>query len=112
MSGYWLNHAFNDLRHPEARQRLTQGLAAYLDDYPLSDEEKQMVKDGDWAGCVDAGASVYTLTKLLAPTGLNLLQMGAQMRGQSMEEFAEFLRDQNERSSEFALLEQGVSSRG
>jgi hypothetical protein len=43
-----------------------------------------------------------------------LLHIGAQMRGMSFEAFQEFLRDQNSRASEFALLPDGTDggSRG
>jgi len=101
--GYWLNRAFNELRDPAARERWQEDLDAYLDEFPLTDAERQLVRDGDWGGCIDAGASVYTLTKVGATTGINLLQMGAQMRGQSMADFNGFLADQNERLRAFAI---------
>jgi protocatechuate 4,5-dioxygenase alpha chain len=96
--GFWLNKAFNELRHPEAREQWRSDLDGYLDRFPLSDEEKQLVRAADWAGCVDAGASVYTLTKVGATTGESLLHMGARMRGQTMEQFQAFVADQNERN--------------
>lgn len=103
MRGYWLNRAFNELRRPEARERWHADLDAYLEEFPLTEAERQLVRDGDWPGCLDAGASVYTLTKVGATTGISLLQMGAQMRGQTMEEFTAFLAEQNERMSEFEI---------
>lgn len=103
MRGYWLNKAFNELRDPDARRRWQSDLEAYLGEFPLSEQERQLVRDGDWGGCIDAGASVYTLTKVGATTGVSLLQMGAQMRGQTMGQFTEFLADQNERMSRFAI---------
>lgn len=103
MQGYWLNRAFNELRDPQARERWKSDLAAYLDDFPLTERERRLVVDGDWPGCIEAGASVYTLTKVGATTGVSLLQMGAQMRGQTMEEFTAFLAAQNEQVSGSAI---------
>ncbi len=102
--GYWLNQAFNDLRLPESREAFRASLDDYLARYPLTEKEKQLVRNGDWGGCIEAGASVYTLTKLGATTDVSLLTMGAQMRGQSMEQFRAFLAQQNERLAQFELL--------
>ena len=104
MKGYWLNQAFNDLRIPANRSAFIADREEYLNRYPLTDDEKQLVRDGDWPGVIDAGASVYTLTKVGATTGVSLLQMGAQMRGQTMEEFQGFLKEQNSRVAAVALL--------
>ena len=103
MQGYWLNRAFNELRDPQARERWNSDLAGYLDDFPLSDRERGLVLEEDWPGCIQAGASVYTLTKVGATTGVSLLQMGAQMRGQTMEEFTAFLAMQNEQVSKSTI---------
>jgi len=104
MKGLWLNQALNDLRHATNREAYLEDCEAYLNRYPLTDVEKQLIRDGDWGGIIDAGASVYTLTKIGATIGVSLLEMGAQMRGQSMEEFNDFLRDQNQRATSFALV--------
>ncbi|MGH9043841.1 MAG: hypothetical protein ACRDVP_03215 [Acidimicrobiales bacterium] len=98
MSGYWLNKAFYELREPQARERWRADLGAYLEDFPLTDGERHLVMARDWGGCVDAGASIYTLTKVGATTGESLLEMGARMRGETMEQFRAFLDHQNERN--------------
>jgi protocatechuate 4,5-dioxygenase alpha subunit len=104
VSGYWLNRAFNDLREPAARKAWLADLDSYLARYPLTDEEKHAVRSGDWPGCIALGASVYTLTKVGATIGMSLLEMGAQMRGQTMAEFVEFLKDQNVRMASYHLV--------
>lgn len=112
MRGYWLNRAFNDLNVPENREALHADPEAYLRRYPLRDEERELVLSGDWQGCMDAGASVYTLTKWGAATGINLLAMGAQMRGQSFAEFQEFLSEQNALNAVHAVLPQEEPTNG
>lgn len=104
MRAFWLNQALNDLRHADNRAAFHADREEYLGRYPLSDTQKQLIRDGDWGGIIEAGASVYTLTKLGATIDVSLLQMGAQMRGQSPGEFLDFLRDQNKRAAAFALL--------
>jgi hypothetical protein len=41
----------------------------------------------DWAGLVEAGGSIYLLIKIGGAVGQHLLHMGAQMRGQTLEDF-------------------------
>jgi protocatechuate 4,5-dioxygenase alpha chain len=46
-----------------------------------------LVAKRDWKGLVAAGGNIYVLIKVGGAVGQNLLQMGAQMRGQSFDEF-------------------------
>lgn len=103
MKGYWLNRAFNALARPEARERWKADRSAYLDDFPLTPSERKLVLDGDWPGCLDAGASIYTLTKVGAATGESLLKMGASMRGETMEGFRAFLDTQNKNNEQYII---------
>lgn len=104
MSAYALNLMMYDLRKPENRQLAQQNLRGYLDRYDLTETEKQPVLDGDWQGCIEAGVSVYVLTKMGATVDISLLQMGAQMRGETFPQFLDMLREQNERVATHALL--------
>ena len=59
-----------------------------MDEYELSDWEKQKVKEKDWKSLVEeGGASVYMLLKIGAITKDGLASVGAQQRGESLEEF-------------------------
>ncbi|MGH3729108.1 MAG: hypothetical protein ACRDTU_10180 [Micromonosporaceae bacterium] len=104
MTGYGLNLMMYDLRRPENRDAIRADLAGYLARYDLTPAEKQLVVDGDWQGCVDAGASVYVLTKIGAALDISLLHMGAQMRGETFGEFGEFVKAQNASAAEHALM--------
>lgn len=104
MTAYALNLMMYDLREPENRQSAQFDLPGYVGRYDLSDAEKRVVLDSDWQGCIDAGASVYVLTKVGATLDVSLLHMGAQMRGQAYSEFLEFVQEQNQRVARFALV--------
>lgn len=104
MSAYELNRLMYDLREPENRESIRAHLEAHLGRYDLTESERQMVKDGDWQGLVDHGVSVYVLTKIGATLGVSLLEMGASMRGMTMEEFWAFVSEQNERNARYAIL--------
>jgi protocatechuate 4,5-dioxygenase alpha chain len=47
----------------------------------------QLIERRDWAGLIAAGGNVYLLLKIAGTVGQNLLQMGAQMRGETLEAF-------------------------
>ena len=85
--GYKLNRMMYDLRIPERRQALLADPEAFYRGYDLSEEEIRLLLARDWRGLIEAGANIYTLVKLGGVLGENLLQMGAQMRGESFEEF-------------------------
>lgn len=104
MSAYNLNRLMYDLREPANRDAIRSDLEAYLDRYELTDDERSLVRNRDWQGLVDAGASIYSLTKIGAALGVSLYQMGAGMRGMSDEEFWEFVAEQDERNRQYAIL--------
>ncbi|MGH3383155.1 MAG: hypothetical protein ACRDO1_01115 [Nocardioidaceae bacterium] len=104
MSAYELNKLMYDLRRADRRAAMRDDLEAYLDGYRLTDAERRLVLDRDWQGLVEAGASIYVLTKLGAVLEVSLYEMGARMRGMSDEEFWSFVKQQDERNSQHAIL--------
>lgn len=104
MSSYELNRLMYDLREPENRDAIREDLDSYLDRYDITENEKQLVRDGDWQGLVDVGVSVYVLTKIGATLGVSLYEMGASMRGMSMDEFWAFIAEQNDAHRSLAIL--------
>ncbi len=104
MSAYELNRLMYDLREPANRDAIRDDLDAYMDRYDLTDGEKDLVRNHDWQGLVDHGVSIYVLTKIGAAIDVSLYEMGASMRGASMDEFWSFVAEQNERNAEHAIL--------
>jgi protocatechuate 4,5-dioxygenase alpha chain len=85
--GYRLNRMLYELRLPERREALLDDPERFYRSYGLGDEEIRLLLARDWRGLLKAGANVYTLVKLGGTLGENLLQMGAQMRGEPFETF-------------------------
>lgn len=104
MSSYELNRLMYDLREPHNRDAIRSDMDSYLDRYDLEEQEKQLVRDGDWQGLVDVGVSVYVLTKIGAALDVSLYEMGASMRGMSIDEFWAFVAEQNEQTQHHAIL--------
>ena len=84
---YELNSFFHSLIEPDFRERFLADEEAVLKAANLSDEEKDLIRDRDWHGLVNAGAIFFGLEKFAAVLGLSNLDVYAAMRKQSLEEF-------------------------
>lgn len=85
--GYRINKLAISLADPANRDRFKADETAYMAEYGLTEAEQDLVRRRDWAGLVDAGGNIYVLLKIAGTVGQNLLQMGAQMRGETLEAF-------------------------
>jgi protocatechuate 4,5-dioxygenase alpha chain len=75
------------LTDPANRDAFKADERGYMQRFDMTDAEIDLVQKRDWKGLVDAGGNIYVLIKVGGAVGDNLLKMGAQMRGQSFEEF-------------------------
>ena len=81
--GYHLNQFSMSLMKPENRERYLADRKAYLDEWPLSDAQKQAVLDLDLNACMREGGNIYFLAKIGATHGLSFQQMAGSMTGMS-----------------------------
>jgi protocatechuate 4,5-dioxygenase, alpha chain len=85
--GYRLNKLCGSLCSPANRAAFRQDEAGYMQRFGLSQAEKELVRKRDFAGLIAAGTNIYFMLKIGAVTGNSLYRMGAQMRGESYEQF-------------------------
>ncbi|MCY4360966.1 MAG: protocatechuate 3,4-dioxygenase [Gammaproteobacteria bacterium] len=86
--GLKLNSFAFSLHKAENREAYRQDPDGYMDGYGLSAWEKQKVKEKDWKALIEeGGGNIYMLLKVGAMTGDGLVPIGAQQRGESVEEF-------------------------
>jgi protocatechuate 4,5-dioxygenase alpha subunit len=85
--GRRLNKLCGSLCDPKNREAFKADEEAYLARFHLSESEKQLIRKRDFGGLIHAGLNIYWMLKLGAVTGNSLYRMGAQMRGESYEEF-------------------------
>jgi protocatechuate 4,5-dioxygenase, alpha chain len=83
--GYRLNRFAMSLIQPANRARFREDEMAYMRAMSLSEAEIALVRARDWAGLVEAGGSIYLMIKIAGTVGQNLLAVGAQMRGETLE---------------------------
>ena len=85
--GLRLNKMCGSLCDPHNRAAFKQDEEGYLARFSLSDEERQLIRKRDFGGLIRAGLNIYWMLKLGSVTGNSLYKMGAQMRGESYEQF-------------------------
>jgi protocatechuate 4,5-dioxygenase alpha chain len=91
--GYWLNQFCVSLMKPENRERFKADERAYLDDWQMSEEQKQAVLDRDLNRCIDLGGNIYFLARIGATDGRSFQYMAASMSGVTQDEYAAMMRD-------------------
>jgi protocatechuate 4,5-dioxygenase alpha chain len=85
--GYWLNQFCMSLMKAENRARFKTNERAYLDEWPMTEEQKQAVLERDLNRAIAAGGNIYFLAKIGATDGRSFQQMAASMTGMSEEEY-------------------------
>lgn len=85
--GYWLNQFCMSLMKAENRERFKANERAYLDEWAMSEEQKQAVLDRDLNRCISLGGNIYFLAKIGATDGKSFQQMAGSMTGMSEEEY-------------------------
>jgi protocatechuate 4,5-dioxygenase alpha chain len=85
--GQRLNRMCAALCSPQERDAFKRDEEAFMSRFGLSEAEKQLVRRRDFQGLIEAGTNIYFLLKIGSVTGTGLYKIGAQMRGESYEEF-------------------------
>src|SRR5690348_4794690 len=85
--GYRINKLAMSLTDPANREAFRANERGYMAKFGLTETEMKLVETRDWTGLVEAGGSIYVLLKIAATVGQNLLQIGAQMRGETLDAF-------------------------
>jgi protocatechuate 4,5-dioxygenase alpha chain len=85
--GYHLNQFCMSLMKAENRKRFLADQRAYLDEWPMSEDQKLAVLAMDLNRCIALGGNIYFLAKIGATHGLSFQQMAGSMTGMSEEEY-------------------------
>ncbi|MEK8052293.1 protocatechuate 4,5-dioxygenase subunit alpha [Ideonella sp. DXS22W] len=86
--GYWLNQFCMSLMKADNRERFKADERAYLDQWPMTEEQKQGVLTRDLNRCIAAGGNIYFLAKIGATDGKSFQYMAASMTGMTQEQYA------------------------
>jgi protocatechuate 4,5-dioxygenase alpha subunit len=89
--GYHLNQFCMSLMKQGNRERFKADERAYLDAWPMTEEQKQGVLTRDYNRMIAAGGNIYFLAKLFATDGQSFEQAAASMTGLSREDYREMM---------------------
>ena len=85
--GHHLNQFCMSLMKAENRERFKADQRAYLDQWPMTEEQKQAVLDMDLNRAMALGGNIYFLAKIGATHGKSFQQMAGSMTGMNEDEY-------------------------
>lgn len=89
--GFWLNQFCMSLRTEENRKRFLADNRKYLDEWQMTEEQKQAVIDRDFQKMLDLGGNVYFLSKIFASEGLSYVEAVSTMTDMSVDEYKQMM---------------------
>jgi protocatechuate 4,5-dioxygenase alpha chain len=89
--GYHLNQFCMSLMKAENRARFKADQRAYLNEWAMSEEQKQAVLARDLNRCIALGGNIYFLAKIGATDGLSFQQMAGSMTGLSEAQYRDMM---------------------
>jgi protocatechuate 4,5-dioxygenase alpha chain len=91
--GYHLNQFCMSLMKAPNRERFRADEAAYLAEWPMTQEQRAAVMRRDWNGMIALGGNIYFLAKLFLSDGKSFQQVAAIMTGSTQEDYAKMMLD-------------------
>ena len=85
--GFALNQFCMSLMRAENRELFKRDERAYLDQWPMSEEQKRAVLSRDYNAMLAVGGNIYFLAKIFATDGKSFVQAAASMTGMTVEEY-------------------------
>jgi protocatechuate 4,5-dioxygenase alpha chain len=85
--GFNLNQFCMSLMKADNRARFKADERAYLDEWPMSEDQKQAVLARDLNRCIALGGNIYFLAKIGATDGRSFQQMAGSMTGMTEEAY-------------------------
>ncbi|MGH8236951.1 MAG: protocatechuate 4,5-dioxygenase subunit alpha [Steroidobacteraceae bacterium] len=89
--GYHLNSFCMSLMKADNRARFKANERAYLDEWPMTEEQKQAVLARGYNRLIELGGNIYFLAKVFATDGKSFQYAAALMTGMSQEAYAKMM---------------------
>ena len=88
---YHLNQFCMSLMTHENRERFKTDQRTYVDEWPMTEDQKQAVLDVDLNRAISLGGNIYFLAKLGATHGKSFQQMAGSMTGMTEMEYRDMM---------------------
>jgi protocatechuate 4,5-dioxygenase, alpha chain len=89
--GYHLNMFCMSLMKAANRERFKADERAYLNEWPMSEEQREAVIARDYNRMIALGGNIYFLAKIFATDGKSFQYAAALMTGMSQEDYARMM---------------------
>jgi protocatechuate 4,5-dioxygenase alpha chain len=89
--GYHLNMFCMSLMKAENRAAFKADEYAFLQRFPMTEEQRQLVLKRDWNGMLAVGGNIYFLAKLFSTDGHSFQHVAAIMTGGTQQEYAQMM---------------------
>ena len=89
--GYGINMFCMSMMKPENRAAFKADEEAYLDNWPMTLEQREAILRRDWNRMLELGGNIYFTAKLGATDGLSFQQLAAKMTGSTQEAYAQMM---------------------
>jgi protocatechuate 4,5-dioxygenase alpha chain len=89
--GYHLNMFCISLRLQENRDAFTKDPEEYLSRFPMTEEQKQAVRDRAWNRLLELGGNIYYTSKLAAYDRITFQDLAAAMTGVTRDEYRDMM---------------------
>ena len=89
--GYHLNQFCMSLMDADDRARFAADECAYLDEWPMTEAQKQSVLERDYNRMISLGGNIYFLAKIFLSDGQTFEQAAASMTGLKREDYRQMM---------------------
>ena len=89
--GYHINMFCMSLLKAENRKAFKENEEKYLDQYPLTQEQRESILKRQWNRMLELGGNIYFTAKLGATDGLSFQQVASRMTGVTEQEYAQMM---------------------
>ena len=85
--GYHLNQFCMSLMRAENRARFKADERVYLDEWPMTEEQKDALLARDYGRLIELGGNIYFLAKVFSTDGQTYIQAVSTMTGMSVDDY-------------------------
>jgi protocatechuate 4,5-dioxygenase alpha chain len=89
--GFHLNQFCMSLMKAPNRERFAQDEKTYLDEWPMTEEQKQSVMSRDYNHMISLGGNIYFLAKIFSSDGISFQAAASTMTGMTQDEYAQMM---------------------
>jgi protocatechuate 4,5-dioxygenase alpha chain len=89
--GYHMNQFAMSLMKDKNRARFKADERAYMDEWPLTDDQKEAMLARDYNRCLDLGGNVYFLAKLFSTDGIPFAEAVSTMTDMAFPQYREMM---------------------